>query len=94
MTPSFSSSRWNWPAVRLSIPASRRGRISTTVSSVPRGAKRLANSHPITPPPTMIMLSGTRSSMRMSFEVSIAGWSMSNPGSPAGSVPTQTMRWS
>ena len=94
VTPSFSSRRWNWPAVRLSMPSSSRGRISTTVIRVPSGAKRLANSQPITPPPTMIIDSGTSSSTRMSFEVRIAGWSMSKPGRPDGSVPTQTTRWS
>ncbi len=76
-TPSFSISFWNWEAVRLSMPARRRGRISTMVILVSSAAKRLANSQPITPPPTTIMLSGTDSSTRMSFEVSTAGWSMS-----------------
>ena len=94
VTPSFSSRRWNWAAVRLSMPSSSRGRISTTVIRVPSGAKRLANSQPITPPPTMIIDSGTSSSTRMSFEVRTAGWSMSKPGRPDGSVPTQTTRWS
>ncbi len=58
-TPSFSIRRWNWLAVRLSMPASSRGRISTIVILVPRGAKRLANSQPITPPPTTSIDSGT-----------------------------------
>ena len=77
MTPSFSSIFWNWVVVRWSTPASRRGRISTIVIRVPRAANRLANSQPITPPPTTIMLSGIASRRRMSLEVSTAGWSMS-----------------
>ena len=91
-TPSFSSRRWNWDAVRLSMPRRSRGRISTTVIFVPRGANRLANSHPTTPPPTTSIDSGTFSRTRMSFEVRIAGCSMSKPGRPEGSVPTQTTR--
>ncbi len=61
----------------LAMPAISRGRISTIVISVPRVTNRLANSQPITPPPTTIMLSGTLSRRRISLEVRIAGWSMS-----------------
>ena len=40
------------------------------------------------------MLSGTSGITSTSLLVSTAGWSMSMPGRPAGSVPVATIRWS
>ncbi len=72
---------------RRSSPARIAGSASTSVTRQPRGAIIEANSHPMMPPPTMIMLSGSSSISRAVVEVRTAGCSGSMPARRAGSEP-------
>ncbi len=58
-----------------------RGSASTTVTWVPNDAHTLANSQPITPPPSTIADAGTRSSRSACSEVITRSPSTSRPGS-------------
>ena len=64
-----------------SSAATSRGSASTMVTSAPKLAQTLANSHPITPPPSTTTEAGTRSSRRACSEVSTRSPSTSRPGS-------------
>ena len=64
-----------------SSAATSRGRASTMVTSAPKERHTLANSQPITPPPSTIAERGTRSSVSACSEVSTRWPSTSRPGS-------------
>ena len=78
-----------WLTRRSSV-ASSAGRASITITLQPSGASIEANSHPITPPPTTIRLSGSSSISRSDVEVRTAGCSKSKSGRRAGSDPVAT----
>ena len=64
-----------------SSSGTRCGSASTMVTSVPKDVQALANSTPITPPPSTIALAGTRSRVR-ACSLAITRWpSSSRPGS-------------
>jgi hypothetical protein len=64
-----------------SSTATSRGSASTMVTSAPKLAQTLANSQPITPPPSTTTDDGTRSSWSACCEVRTRSPSMSSPGS-------------
>ena len=64
-----------------SSPATSRGRASMIVTSAPNERHTLANSQPMTPPPSTTTDAGTRSSRRACSEVTIRSPSTSRPGS-------------
>ena len=61
-----------------------RGSASMMVTSAPKLRQTLANSQPITPPPSTITEAGTRSSRSASSEVRMRWPSMSRPGRVLG----------
>ncbi len=63
-----------------SSAATSRGRASTMVTSAPKLRHTLANSQPMTPPPSTITEAGTRSRRRACSEVSTRSPSTSRPG--------------
>ena len=67
-----------------SSSATSRGSASTMVTSAPKLRHTLANSQPITPPPSTITEAGTRSSRSACSEVMIRSPSMSRPGRVLG----------
>ena len=67
-----------------SSSATSRGSASTMVTSAPKLRHTLANSQPITPPPSTITEAGTRSSRSACSEVMTRSPSMSRPGSVFG----------
>ena len=70
-----------------SSAATSRGSASTTVTSAPNDFHTLANSQPITPPPSTMTDSGTRSSRSAWSEVRMRSPSTSIPGSDLGYEP-------
>ncbi len=64
-----------------SSAATSRGSASTMVTSAPKLFQTLANSQPMTPPPSTTTDAGTCSSLRACSEVMIRSPSMSRPGS-------------
>ena len=64
-----------------SSAATSRGSASTMVTFAPKLAHTLANSQPMTPPPSTITEAGTRSRRRACSEVSTRSPSTSRPGS-------------
>ena len=64
-----------------SSAATSRGSASTMVTSAPNERQTLANSQPITPPPSTTTEAGTRSSRSACSEVSTRSPSTSRPGS-------------
>ena len=63
-----------------SSAATSRGSASTMVTSAPNDFQTLANSQPMTPPPSTIAEAGTRSSWRACSEASTRCPSTSRPG--------------
>ncbi len=66
---------------------SRCGSISTIVTSAPNDRHRLANSTPITPPPSITAEAGTRSRVSAWSLVITRSPSICRPGSERGSEP-------
>ena len=66
-----------------SSAATRRGSASTMVTSTPKDLQTLANSTPITPPPSTIAEAGTRSSVSACSVVMTRSPSISRPGRAA-----------
>ena len=64
-----------------------RGSASTIVTSAPKLRQTLANSHPMTPPPSTMAEPGTRSRRSASSDVSTWVPSISMPGSSRGAEP-------
>jgi len=74
-----------------SISGSRRGSISTTVTSTPNGCSMQANSQPITPPPTISRLWGSASQCSASSLVQTTFGSSGQPEIRDGTDPTARM---
>ena len=71
------------------------GSISTTVTSEPSVANRLANSSPITPPPITARRGGMDSTASMPVESTTCGLSLApGMGGMTGTEPVARMTWS
>ena len=85
--PAFLNACCSVRPTRWSSPGSSWSSISTTVTWLPRRLKTLANSQPITPPPTMARLAGTSSMRSSSSLVMTRGSDQSKRPMRTGSEP-------
>ena len=76
-----------------SSAGSRWGSASTIVTSAPNERQTLANSTPMTPPPSTTTEVGTRSSVSAWSLVMIRSPSISRPGSDLGAEPVASTTW-
>ena len=82
---------WMWRMTCTSSVAKIVGRSSSTVTRQPSALKMEANSHPETPPPTIMRLSGSSLRFRIPVVVNTCVSSISKIGGSAGSEPVAMM---
>ena len=89
--PFLRNSIWSVLEICASSVATSPGSISTIVTFVPNALKIEANSQPMTPPPTMRRLAGTRPRSRISLLLRIRLPSNGRKGSATSEEPVATM---